>query len=144
MHAFTRRSFYTQIVFQRITEALTQRSPYITQRIFLHTEAFTHRQLPTEAFMRSFYAQELLHTNAFTHRSLYTRRLLHTGALSQTSLTQSSFYTLQNRKFTGFLMFGHHVMRKGYIWRSDAGQSFCVKGLRLTLETRNLHTFYLA
>ena len=114
IHAFTRRSFYTQIVFQRITEALTQKS--LDTENILHTKAFTHRKLSTEAFtQRSFYAQELLHTNAFTHRSLYTRRLLHTEALTQRSLTQrsltqSSFCTLQNRKFTGFLMFGHHVM----------------------------------
>ena len=109
-----------------------------------HTEAFTQK-LSTEAFtQRSFYAQELSYTNTFRYRSLYTRRLLHTEALTQRSLTQSSFYTLQNRKFTGFLMLGHHVMRKGYIWRFDVGQSFCAKGLRLTLENPNLHTFYFA
>ena len=120
---------------------------------FTHRSFYTHKLLHTQAFtQRSFYTEKLLSTGAFTHRSLYTRRrLLRTEAFTQRKafthrrfptekpIPPSSFYTIQKiailRKF---LTFGHHIMRKGCIrrWKIaifDVGQSFCVKGLRLTL-----------
>ena len=56
---------------------LTHRSFYAQK--LLHTEAFTHRLL---------YTQTLLHTDAFTYRPFYTQTLLHTEAF-----THRSFYT---------------------------------------------------
>ena len=118
--SFTHRSFYTQAFPQKLLhrEAFAHRSFY-TQTP-LHTEACTHG---------GFYAQKLLHREAFTHRRFPTEK----------TIPQSSFYTL--RKITilrKFLTFGHHIVRKGCIrrWKTaifDVGQSFCVKGLRLTL-----------
>ena len=131
---------------QRITEVLTLRSLYTeifyTQKV-LHTQVF-----PQKFLHRSFYAQELLHTDAFTHRSLYTRRLLRTEVFAQRSLYTDvfpqknrfhSFYTLQKIAIKlKFLTFGHHIVRKGCMrrWKIatfDLGQSFCVKGFCLTL-----------
>ena len=86
-YALTYTRLYTQKLldtdcFQRITEALTQRSLY-TENL-LHTEAFTHKQafpqklLHREAFEhRSFYTQTPLHTEACTHGGFYAQKLLH-------------------------------------------------------------------
>ena len=145
----THTEAFTHRFFQRITEeALTQRSLYTEP--LLHTEAFTHRKFPQkflhrEAFThRSFYTQTPLHTEACTHGGFYTQKLLHREALHRAAFTRFKLANLLS-----FWMFGHHVMRKGYIWRwkiatFDVGQSFCVKGLPLTLENRNLHKFYFA
>ena len=118
---FSHRSFYTEKLFHRsfYTEKLLSTS--------FNTDVFTHRSL---------YTQE-----AFTHRSFYTEKPLHTDAFPQKNRfhSQSSSHTLQKiailRKF---LTFGHHIVRKGCIRRRktaifDVGQSFYVKGLRLTL-----------
>ena len=113
--------------FQRITEALTQRS--FTQRIFytqklLHTQAFPQKLLHREAF-----EHELLHTDVFINRSLYTQgfyaqKLLHREAFThrrfptEKPIPQSSFYTLQKIAFLRkFLTFSHHIVRKGCIRR---------------------------
>ena len=118
----------------------------------LHRDSFTHRSFYThKLFHRSFYTEKLLRTGAFTHRRLYTQKLVLAEAFAHRSfytekpfptekpIPQSSFYTLQNiailRKF---LTFGHHIARKGCArrWKIaifDVGQSFCLKGLRLTL-----------
>ena len=107
-NASTHRSFWTQVPFH--TEAFTQRCFDIytpihteafrhrwffresqklwhreafTQRIFFHTEAFTHK-----LFHRSFYTEKVLSTGAFPHRRLYTQKLVHTEAF-----THRSFYT---------------------------------------------------
>ena len=147
------------MVFQRITEALTQRSLY-TENL-LHTEAFTHTSFSTEAFtQRSFWAQELLHTDAFTHRSLYTRRLLRTEAFTQRSLytqtlshrktdsTEQLLHTSKSRNFT-FLTFGHHIVRRGCIrrWKIailDVGQSFCVKWVAPDLVKSHFYTSFIS
>ena len=73
--------------------------------------------------------QKLLHREAFTHRRFPTEK----------TIPHSSFYTLQkNSSVRKFLTFGHDIVRKSCIrrWKIaifDVGQSFCVKGLRLTL-----------
>ena len=114
--SYTNRSFYTHKLFHR--EAFEHRSFY-TQTP-LHTEACTHG---------GFYAQKLLHREAFTHRRFPTEK----------PIPQSSSYTLQKIAILRrFLTFGHHIVRKGCIrrWKTaifDVGQSFYVKGLRLTL-----------
>jgi len=78
------------MVFQRIKEALTQRSLYIEN--LLHTEAFTHTSFSTEAFtQRSFWAQELLHTDTFTHRSLYTEAFTHRSFYTEKPLHTDAF-----------------------------------------------------
>ena len=71
--AFTQRNFYTEKLVH--SEALTQRS-------FLHREAFTqtkasHRGAFTD---RSWYAKKLSQTETFTHRGRFTKKLLHTEA----------------------------------------------------------------
>ena len=137
------------MVFQRITEALTQRSLY-TENLFSHrsfyTQAFPQKLLHREGFEhRSFSTQTSLHTEACTHGGFYTQKLLHREAFThrrfptEKPIPQSSFYTLQKIAILRKLLtFGHHIVRKGCIrrWKIaifDVGQSFCVKGLRLTL-----------
>ena len=84
--------FYTEELYTEKlvhAEALTQRGLYTEDH--LHREAFTYR---------SFYAKTLLHRESCTHRSflhtetftvrlhteeLYTQKLLHTDALTQTN-----------------------------------------------------------
>ena len=125
-------------------EAFTQRIFY-TQKL-LHTQAFPQKLLHREAFEhRSFYTQTPLHTEACTHGGLYAQKLLHREASThrrfptEKPIPQSSFYTIQkNAMLCKFLTFGRHIVRKGCIQRwkiaiFDVGQSFCVKGLRLTL-----------
>ena len=112
----------------------------------LHTQAFPQKLLHREAFEhRSFYTQTPLHTEACTHGGLYAQKLLHREASThrrfptEKPIPQSSFYTVQkNTILRKFLTFGHHIVRKGSIrrWKIaifDVGQSFCMKGLRLTL-----------
>ena len=112
----------------------------------LHTQAFPQKLLHREAFEhRSFYTQTPLHTEACTHGGLYAQKLLHREASThrrfptEKPIPQSSFYTVQkNTILRKFLTFGRHIVRKGSIrrWKIaifDVGQSFCMKGLRLTL-----------
>ena len=136
--------------FQGITEALTQRSLYtqnpLRTEAFTHTQAFPQKLFHREAFEhRSFYTQTPLHTEACTRGGFYAQKLLHREAFThkrfptEKPLPQSSFYTLQKiAVLRKFLTFGHHIVRKGCIrrWKIaifDLGQSFCLKGLRLTL-----------
>ena len=126
IQACTRRYFHTQ-------------KPFAQQ--LLHSENFTHKGFCTE---------KLLHRGAFAHRRLYAQKLLHRGACTHTKVftyrisftknlytqKQSSFYMLQNRKFTAafdackgcirrwniaillqFLTFDHKFARKGCVWR---------------------------
>ena len=86
------------------TDAFTHRSFY-TQNL-LHTEAFdTQRLWHTEAFThRSFY------TNAFTHRSFYTQKLLHIDAFTHRNLyTQKLLHTetFTHRSFLHADAFAH-------------------------------------
>ena len=106
----------------------------------LHREPFTHRSFYTQAFPQSFYAEKLLSTGAFTHRRLYTQKPLHTDAFPQKNrFHRAAFTHLKKIAFLRkFLTFGHHIVRKGCLrrWKIaifEVGQSFCVKGLRLTL-----------
>ena len=119
------------MVFQRITEALTQRSLY-TENL-LHTEAFTHTSFSTEAFtQRSFWARAFTHRRlykqkacthrAFTHRSFYTEKPLHTDAFPQ----KNRFY---RAAFTHFKKSQFYVF---YVW-----PSYRAKGLHPALENRN-------
>ena len=89
---YTHKLLQTEF-FQRITEALTQRS--------LYTKSFTHRSIYTQrVFHRSFYTEKLLRTGAFTHKRLYTQKLVHTEAF-----THRSSYTekpLHRAAFTRF------------------------------------------
>ena len=146
--AFRHRWFFRESQKLWHREAFTQRIFY-TQKL-LHTQAFPQKLLHREAFEhRSFYTQTPLHTEACTHGGFYAQKLLHREAFThrrfptEKPIPQSSFYTLTHtfpkiailRKF---LTFGHHIVRKGCIrrWKIaifDVGQSFCVKGLRLTL-----------
>ena len=149
---------YTHLCAQKLldTDGFSENQRSFDTEKPLHRESFTHRSFYThKLFHRSFYTEKLLSTGAFTHRHLYTQKLVHGGFYAQKLLhreafthrrfpaekpiPQSSFYTLQKiailRKF---LTFGHHIVRKGCIrrWKIaiiDVGQSFCVKGLRLTL-----------
>ena len=118
--SFTHRSFYTHKLFHR---------SFYTEKL-LSTSFYTQTSLQTEGlYTQGFYAQKLLHREAFTHRRFPTEK----------PIPQSSSYTLQKIAILRrFLTFGHHIVRKGCIrrWKIaifDVGQSFCVKGLRLTL-----------
>ena len=119
-------------------EAFTQRILF-TQKL-LHTQAFPQKLFHREAFEhRSFYTQTPLHTEACTRGGFYAQKLLHREAQKNrfhraafTHFKKSRFYVYK------FLTFGHHIVRKGCIrrWKIaifDLGQSFCLKGLRLTL-----------
>ena len=161
IHAYTRRSFLTQMVFQTITEALTQRSLY-TENL-LHTEAFTHASFFTETFtQRSFYAQELLHTDAFTRRSLYARRLftdrsfytekpLHTDAFPQKSRFHRAALT-HFKKSQFYVSFGRSAIISCERVASGVGKSqfltldnnFVWKGCAWPCKIAILHKFYFA
>ena len=147
------------MVFQRITEALTQRSLY-TENL-LHTEAFTHTQaFPQKLLHREAFEHELLHTDVFTNRRLVHTGLLRTEAFTQRSLytqtlshrktdsTEQLLHTSKSRNFT-FLTFGHHIVRKGCIrrWKIailDVGQSFCVKWVAPDLVKSHFYTSFIS
>ena len=99
--AFTQRSLHTEKLLHR--GACTQSS--FTHRRFyaelLHTEAFPNRSLHTQG-SQELYREQLfltenlrtcLHKAAFTQKSSYTQMPLHTAALRERSLHQSSVYT---------------------------------------------------
>ena len=153
-YALTYTRLYTQKILDTDCSSENHRS-FDTEKP-LHRESFTHRSFYTQAFPqkllhreafehRSFYTQTPLHTEACTHGGFYAQKLLHREAFThrrfptEKPIPQSSFYTLQKiAVLRKFLMFGHHIVRKGCIrrWKIaifDVGQSFCVKGLRLTL-----------
>ena len=115
IHAFTHRSFHTQIVFQRITEVFTQRSFYAQE--LLHTDAFIY----TQKLVR-LYRRRLLHTEAFTQRSLCTRTLFHT----ENPFPQSSCL----HYFTRFKM---SIFTKVF----DVRPTCRAKGSHLALENRS-------
>ena len=117
--------------FQRITEALAQRSLY-TENL-LHTEAFTHTSFSTEAFtQRSFWARAFTHRRlykqkacthrAFTHRSFYTEKPLHTDAFPQKNRFHRAAFT-------------HFKKSQFYVF--DVWPSYRAKGLHPALENRN-------
>ena len=150
---------YTRLYTQKLSDtdgfsenhrSLWHRESLYTQKLFSHrsfyTQAFPQKLLHREAFEhRSFYTQTPLHTEACTRGGFYAQKLLHREAFrhrrfpTEKPIPQSSFYTLQKIAILRrFLTFGHHIVRKGCIrrWKIaifDVGQSFCVKGLRLTL-----------
>ena len=112
----------------------------------LHTQAFPQKLLHREAFEhRSFYTQTPLHTEACTHGGLYAQKLLPQRSLytqtfshRKTDSTEQLLHSSKNTILRKFLTFGRHIVRKGSIrrWKIaifDVGQSFCMKGLRLTL-----------
>ena len=125
-------------------EAFTQRIVY-TQKL-LHTQAFPQKLLHREAFThRSFYTQTALHTEActhgaFTHRSFYTEKPLRTDAFPQKNRFHRAAFT-RFKKSQFYLSFWRSAIiscervasgvGKSKIF--DVGQSFCLKGLRLTL-----------
>ena len=82
-------SFYTQkLLHKEVFTALTHRhrNSYTEKplhREWLHTEAFTHREIFTQT---RFHTEKLLHKEDFTQRNFYTRKLLHTKAFTQRSL----------------------------------------------------------
>ena len=82
-------SFYTQkLLHKEVFTALTHRhrNSYTEKplrREWLHTEAFTHREIFTQT---RFHTEKLLHKEVFTQRNFYTRKLLHTKAFTQRSL----------------------------------------------------------
>ena len=109
--AFTHRSFYTKTLLHRNlhTEKLLHRgactqSSFTHRRFYaelLHTEAFSNRSLHTQG-SQELYREQLflienlrtrLHKAAFTQKSFYTQMPLHTAALRERSLHQSSVYT---------------------------------------------------
>ena len=120
--SFTHNSFYTH------THKLFHRSFY-TEKL-LSTGAFTHKRL---------YTQKLVHTEAFTHRSFYTEKPLHTDAFHRkTDPTDQLLHTSKNRNFPKVFDVRPSHRAKGCIRRCKiailhVGQSFCVKGLRLTM-----------
>ena len=135
--ALTYTRLYTQKLLDTDCFPENHRS-FDTEKPF-HRESFTqkllHTSFSTEAFtQRSFYAQELLHTDAFTHRSLYTRRLLRTEAFTQRSLYTQ---TLSHRKtdFTEQLL--HTSKNRNFTYVFDVRPSYRAKGLRPALENRN-------
>ena len=159
--AFEHRCLYTQKHLPRValtlyTQKLLDTYCFSENHRSFDTEKPSHRESFTQKllhkrFHRSFYAQELLRTDAFTHRSLYTRRLfthwsfytekpLHTDAFPQKKRfhREALPHVQKIAILRKFLTFGHHIVRKGCIrrWKIaifDIGQSFCVKGLCLTL-----------
>ena len=157
--SFTHTPLHTELLH---TDAFTHRKLVhragFTQSSF-YTPKLLHRERPLQAFHRSFYTEKLLRTGAFTHRRvLHTEACTHGGFYAQKlshreasthrrfptekPIPQSSFYTFQKIILRKFLTFGHHIARKGCIrrWKItiyDVGQSFCVKGLCLTLQNRN-------
>ena len=128
------------------TEKPLQRESFTHRSFYTHTQAFPQKLLHREAFEhRSFCTQKSLYTEACTHGGFYAQKLLHREAFThrrfptEKPIPQSSFYTLQKIAILRKLLtFGHHIVRKGCTrrWKIaifDVGQSFCVKGLRLTL-----------
>ena len=120
------------MVFQRITEALTQRSLY-TENL-LHTEAFTHTNFSTEAFtQRSFWARAFTHRRlykqkacthrAFTHRSFYTEKPLHTDAFPQKNRFHRAAFT--------------HFKKSQFYVSFDVRPSYRAKGLPPALENHH-------
>ena len=75
------KEVFTALTHKRVyTQKLLHRSLY-TESIYLHTEAFTHREIFTQT---RFHTEKLLHKEVFTQRTF--TQLLHTKAFTQRSL----------------------------------------------------------